>query len=106
MVQSIQDIDGDGIADIMLRGSGGLRVVSGSRNGFNHEYTIADISDISKNSTTVTLQGGSLSAGGAIEPEYSSSSKLDYIKINGGIGGSWADGSSDQEAGFIDLNGD
>jgi RHS repeat-associated protein len=108
MIQSVQDIDGDGIADILQQSGNSLSVISGGRSGFNGRYAIAGINDINVNHNDASVMGASISAAGSISISRSGSGKISGISMNGSAsgGGSRADSTGRQRAGLVDLNGD
>ena len=109
MYQSVQDIDGNGIADIIQTDGNSLKVTSASRSGFDNVYTIEGISEISRNGSTVETVGGTVGFGGASKVTYNATGKVKGVESNGGGksgNGSLATGTNGQKAGFIDMNGD
>jgi RHS repeat-associated protein len=104
---TVQDMDGDGIADIAGPDGSGLSVLVGSRRGFVEKIRLAPgMQKLSSNSTDVTAWGGSLGASGSVSPEHNGTGGLKGIRLNGGAGGSYAKGTTKQTKGLIDINGD
>jgi RHS repeat-associated protein len=103
---AVQDIDGDGIADMVGTGGSGLSVLVGSRKGFIERISVPGTSKLSSNHTDITTYGGSLSASGSVTAEHSGGGWLKEVRLNGGAGGSYAKGTSKQTEGLIDINGD
>jgi len=104
--QSVQSISGSGMADILQAGTERLTVTAASRRGYSERYTINDIKDAGRNTSTVTTKGGTVGAGGSSHTKYSANGKMASASINGGNGGSYSTGDNEQTAGFIDMNGD
>jgi hypothetical protein len=108
MTQSIQDINGDGYADIVQVRNGFLAVTPGGVGGFKGEYPIANASTLSHTYTDLEGWGGGISAGGTIIPDIGGSSKPRGISMVGNGGGSLSNssGTSTQTKGLVEINGD
>jgi len=115
VIQSVQDMDGDGIPDI-VNGDGSLSVIYGSRSEDGTvsygARTASDgaISHVSTNESSVSTKGGTVSPGGSVSPKFNAGGKCVGVSIHGGGNGSggfvYANGTSTGTAGFTDINGD
>ena len=118
--QIIQDVNSDGIPDIVQIDNGLLRIIAGTKLNedgeicFNHSSELSGISFLSKNETSTKVYGGSVSAQGAVkqvaqitpygnirkvivEPQATSSA-------SGGL--TYSISNSRQTHGIGDINGD
>ncbi|MCL2410205.1 MAG: hypothetical protein FWC97_01045, partial [Treponema sp.] len=116
MYQSIQSINGSGMADILQSTRNGLIVTEGSRDGFVSWSTPIPpniIPNITSNTFSTRILGGTIGASGTISTSFSGSGRPLSFGINGGSnggrGGSFSVGSQNytrQTSGFIDMTGD
>ena len=117
MTQTVQDINGDGVADILKSGGGSVTVIPGSRQGFGTPYTIDGGGYLSFSETESYASGGSPNALGSIMNGVKSNGRNAAASVNGttpdfeiGLGASggitYSDGTSRQLAGLVDINGD
>lgn len=114
MYQSVQDINGDGIVDIISSSGSGISVFSGARSAtpdagvvFNRFYSMSGGGDLSYNSNESTVYGASLNASGSMKLDMGGNSKPKNIIFNtGSKGGSRSESTNVQEKGLLDLTGD
>ena len=118
--QILQDVNADGIPDIVQTGSGILRIIEGSKLNeageisFNKEQTIAGIPCISRNETLSRVYGGSVSAQGSVRlvPRMTSYGSIKHVaaepqaspSASGGL--TYSESASLQTHGLADMNGD
>ena len=118
--QILQDVNIDGIPDIVQIDNGVLKIIEGTKlneNGeisFNKEQTISGISYLSKNETSSKVYGGSVSAQGSVkqEPKITSYGNIKYVVVepqatssaSGGL--TYSKSSSLQTHGIRDINCD
>jgi hypothetical protein len=128
MVQSVEDINGDSIADIVQEGNGTIRVTPGGKNGFGKSYEISGKGEkLSEYETNGVSYSTSFNAIGNVVHMIKSIGKAIASKLSGGDSGhklssmkdtsspkktnipgdiKYADGGSNQRGGFVDMNGD
>ena len=118
--QILQDVNADGIPDIVQTGSGALRIIEGARLNesgeisFSKEQAISGIPCISRNETSSKVYGGSVSAQGSVRqvPRTTSYGNIKYVVVepqaspsaSGGL--TYSESSSLQTRGIADINGD
>jgi RHS repeat-associated protein len=105
MYQSVQGMGGNGLTDILVADGDGIKVTEGSRRGFNGNYRIP-FGDISHNKDSTFVIGGTAGAGGSVKIQHTGTSRVSGLSLSAGGGGSHAGGSTSQDAGFADVNGD
>ncbi|QQO10706.1 toxin TcdB middle/N-terminal domain-containing protein [Breznakiella homolactica] len=108
MRQSVQDINGDGIADVLQYTNGGIRVTPGGREGYTGSYPMANGKELSKNTNTLTIYGAAINPSGSAKVGVSPSGRITDITVTGsaGTGYTGSEGTSIQEAALMDINGD
>lgn len=114
MYQSVQDINGDGIIDILKNSGSTINVFAGSRSSdendgivFTKYYQMEGGADLSYNSNDSTVYGASLSASGSMSIGTNANGKPVSIKtLNGSQGTTYAESNNTQNIGLMDLNGD
>ena len=118
--QILQDVNADGIPDIVQAVGGALRIIEGARLnesgeiGFSKERTVPGIPFLSKNETTSKVYGGSVSAQGSVRqvPRTTSYGNIKYVVVepqaspNASGGLTYSESSSLQTHGLADINGD
>ncbi|MGN0756123.1 hypothetical protein, partial [Treponema sp.] len=118
--QILQDVNIDGIPDIVQINNGVLKIIEGTKlneNGeisFNKEQTISGIAYLSKNETSSKVYGGSVSAQGSVkqEPKITSYGNIKYVVVepqatssaSGGL--TYSKSNSLQTHGIGDINCD
>ena len=118
--QIIQDLNADGIPDIVRIDSSSLKITEGKKVNeigevcYDEGSTISGIEYISKNETNTTTMGGSVSAQGStkVVPTASSFGNIKNVQVevmatpsaSGGL--TYSRGSSEQSHGLGDINGD
>ena len=118
VLQSIQDINADGIPDILTVTDNRLQVFYGKKNienGCKIDYdseltkTFDNIEALSVNKADVNVKGGSISPGGSSSATAKASGKIVVQMLastNPSCGVSGSKGSNKQTAGLVDFNGD
>ena len=112
--QTMQDIDGNGIPDILQVSGSAISVVKGNvaHDGIQYESSslYAGAGTISRNSSDVDVYGGSVGPGGSVAVVPKNSVKKTEVrqipKPNASGGKTVTSGTSVQKEGLIDLNGD
>ncbi|MCL1812607.1 MAG: hypothetical protein FWG29_03705, partial [Treponema sp.] len=123
--QSVQDINGSGYADIVQVAGKELLITpgvgSGTGTAFGKTYSMKNGGDVSRNYATVSTSGLTVSATGSYYAIRTARGLLQGNTQNGeggstepssdlgpsaGGGGNWSNGTTTQERGLIDINGD
>ena len=118
--QVVQDVNADGIPDIVQIDNGVLRVTAGTKVNekgeicFNNLNTLTGISYLSKNETSTKVYGASVSAQGSVRqvPKMTPSGNIKYVVVepqaspNASADITYSKGSSIQTHGIGDINGD
>ena len=112
LTQTVMDINGDGIPDIIQKSSSNINVIAGKKTDdgirYYDRYEISGI-DINSTSSSMTVQGASFSSGGSISLEFNKG-KASHVKASAGTSGgnnvTSVTGHSYVNSGFIDINGD
>ena len=118
--QILQDVNADGIPDIVQTGSGALRIIEGAKLNesgeisFSKELAVYGIPCISRNETSAKVYGGSVSAQGSVRqvPRTTSYGNIKYVVVepqaspsaSGGL--TYSESASLQTRGLADINGD
>ena len=118
--QILQDVNGDGIPDIVQIDNGVLRIIEGAKLNesgeisFNKEQVISGTPCISRNETSSKVYGGSVSAQGSVRqvPRTTSYGSIKHVVVepqaspiaSGGL--TYSESSSLQTRGIGDINGD
>nr|MBP3282511.1 hypothetical protein [Treponema sp.] len=114
--QSVQDIDGDGIPDILQYEDKKLLVSKGVKEAESGETRYLEAKEfegggpISKNTTDANTKGGSASAAGSVSVRSVGKAKTTILTLNASstpsVGASYSSGDSTQTQGLVDMNGD
>ena len=111
--QSLQDINGDGIPDILQITDNGINITNGEIINetvvFKPLFSSFDASTFSKNKTDVNVFGGSVSPGGNVSIRLKGTKQAFPVqepKPSATAGFTTTNGSNSQSAGLVDLNGD
>ena len=116
MEQNLTDVNGDGIADVVQKSGDNTMLVWYGRRGadgaitYGDEDTLENGGTLSKHVTGMKTFGAGVSSSGggngSMNSETKSSGALRAPVLMGSIGGASARGSSSQEVGMLDINGD
>ena len=112
LTQTVMDINGDCIPDIIQKSSSKINVIAGKKTDdgirYYDRYEISGI-DINSTSSSMTVQGSSFSSGGSVSLEFNKG-KASHVKASAGTSGgnsiTFVTGHSYVNSGFIDINGD
>jgi len=110
-IQSIQDINADGIPDILVWENGRITVTAGRRGEkgivYDRQYDLYAHA-LSVNESTVRVNGASFSPSGSIKIERGPKGSVKATSFNGSSSksGSSSTGTNMQTAGLLDINGD
>lgn len=104
--QAVQDINGDGIADILKASSSAITVVPGSRSGFDTSYSLSNAGLLSENSSECDVWGATISSGSGSVVTAMSGAKPKGHWLSGSGGGTYARAKNSQSSGLADVNGD
>ncbi|MBR5932421.1 MAG: hypothetical protein IK002_00385, partial [Treponema sp.] len=117
-VKSFQDINGDGIPDILYSDGKGITVRpslkkktdTGYKIVYDREVEYKNAEYISQNTSIVETKGASFSAQGSVSTKYTAGGRFlgayCAASMSGSGGGSKSSGDSYQSAGMTDINGD
>ena len=113
LTQTVMDLNGDSIPDIIQKSSSGINVIPGvkTKDGISYgsSYPIDNVS-INSTSSTTEIKGASISPNGSVSLTISKNGKVigatPSPSVSGGAGCTVVTGSSSVDAGFIDVNGD
>ncbi|MBP5283288.1 MAG: hypothetical protein J6Y93_01300, partial [Treponema sp.] len=113
VTQTVMDLNGDSIPDIIQSNDSGSTVIPGRKSGgqisFCEGYSIG-IKDINSTRASMKVEGASFSPSGSVSYEFSKNGQPKAVRTsastNGGAGGTKTEGDSYTSSGFIDLNGD
>ncbi|MCR5080656.1 MAG: hypothetical protein K6B17_04870 [Treponema sp.] len=113
LTQTVMDLNGDSIPDIIQETKSGIKVYPGMKSedgiGYGSNYSVSGININSTSSDTKT-KGASISPNGSITTNLSKIGKVEGItvssSVSGGAGYTYSDGNSFVDTGFIDINGD
>ncbi|MDR2767428.1 MAG: hypothetical protein LBB82_03775, partial [Treponema sp.] len=105
--QALQDINGDGYADI-LQSAGGLMVTAGNRGNYSRSYMMSGAGAINVQHTSLDTGGGSFGASGSATLSRTGTGGVKSVSMTGGGGGSItrSTGSNEQRQALVDINGD
>ncbi|MDR2181296.1 MAG: hypothetical protein LBN92_01295, partial [Treponema sp.] len=105
--QALQDINGDGYADI-IQTAGGLLVTAGNRGNYSRSYMMGGAGAINVQHTSLDTAGGSFGSGGSATLSRSGAGGVKSVSMTGGGGGSLtrSSGSNEQRQALLDINGD
>ncbi|HHU37646.1 MAG TPA: hypothetical protein GXZ47_10550, partial [Treponema sp.] len=114
MYQSVQDINGDGIVDIVSSSESGINVFAGTRSTlpgvgvvFSDFYTMSGGGALSYNENESEVIGASLNSSGSMTLEFGPTGKPSRIVTNSGSKSlTSAESSSTQTRGLLDMTGD
>ena len=113
LTQTVMDINGDSIPDIIQETGSGIKVISGLKTsdgiGYGSSYTISGV-HINSTCSKTDSKGASISPNGSVSLKISKNGKVINVtpspSVSGGAGCTVVTGSSSVNSGFIDLNGD
>ena len=113
LTQTVMDINGDSIPDIIQETGSGIKVIPGLKSedgiAYGSSYNISGVKINSTSSTTET-KGASISPNGSVTTTLSRNGKVINVtpspSVSGGAGMTFSEGSSYVDTGFIDINGD
>ena len=116
LTQTVVDINGDSIPDIIQKTDSGIKVFAGKKSDTASDISLCypasyEIGRIQINSTSSSMQvkGASISPGGSVSLEFKKG-KVSHVKssagTSGGCGNTLAEGYSRADSGLIDINGD
>ncbi|MDR1388486.1 MAG: hypothetical protein LBJ31_00720, partial [Treponema sp.] len=109
--RALQDINGDGYADILQSG-GGLTVTAGKKGNYSETYVITGAGAINAQHTSLDTGGGSFGASGSATIQRKGNGSINSISMTGGGSGgggaslSRSSGTNTQTQGLVDINGD
>ncbi len=112
MMQTLQDIDGDRVLDLLICDENGMAVYKGSLDDSknlsfeNTNTTIEDITEITYNDNHTTGNCVSFDINGAVSLILKASGAPKGLSLSNGIGDTNSSGTSEMIHGFIDINGD
>jgi len=111
--QSIQDINGDCIPDIVQVKNKGIEVTYGSLNldgklEYVSKENFSNINSLSESKSNINVKGGSVTPGGSISISTKGSKIMTSISpsANSSSGLTYSSGNTEQKKGLIDINGD
>ncbi|MBP5754082.1 MAG: hypothetical protein J6W60_14670, partial [Treponema sp.] len=113
MVQTLQDVNGDRIPDVVKKVGGEWHIYFGSVDSIkNIEYPVepslrkASHGALSKNYNNTTSYGFSFSPQGAVISRVASNGRQRSVSQTNGFGKSWFSGKNSTEASILDINAD
>ena len=113
LTQTVMDINGDSIPDIIQETGSGIKVIPGLKTsdgiGYGSSYTISGV-HINSTCSKTDSKGASISPNGSITTTLSRNGKVINVipspSVSGGAGCTIVTGCSSVGSGFIDINGD
>lgn len=113
LTQTIMDINGDSIPDIIKKNETGINITNGNKINNSISYsggTNIDRVDINSTSSSLNVEGGSFSTSGSVTLKFTKSGEVvgasTTASVSGGAGSTKVTGDSETNSAFIDLNGD
>ena len=110
-IQSIQDMNADGIPDIVVKQKDGVSVIAGRKTDqtviYDKLYTL-NAEELALCENEVKVNGANFSPSGSISVQNKGNGAVKSISFNGNgsAGVSVSNGTSSQKKGFVDINGD
>ena len=113
LTQTVMDINGDSIPDIIQEIGSGIKVIPGLKTsdgiGYGSSYTISGV-HINSTCSKTDSKGASISPNGSVSLTISKNGKVigatPSPSVSGGAGCTVVTGSSSVGSGFMDINGD
>ncbi|MBP5452088.1 MAG: hypothetical protein J6Y16_07625, partial [Treponema sp.] len=113
LTQTVMDINGDSIPDIIQKTDSGLKVYPGIKKsegiGYEGYYLLEGVA-INSTSSVSEIKGASISPSGSVTQRISKNGQVigtnSSPSVSGGSGFTSVDGTSNMNSGLIDMNGD